>query len=163
MKHHQRIFLARINEVCIGSDCAVDGFGSQETYSRLHHVPGQRYVFSQVMDYLHPSTGGDWAGSKHPGSGCVGLCSRDRFKQLIRGLWRTHFTDDEADALAARFKPVGEPHPAQASDQHGRGVKQPPIMRCTYKARNKSRSGGGVPKVQGPLNVRIVSSTAINS
>ena len=57
----------------------------------------------KVMDYFSVAAGGNAAGGKHPGSGGVGLCSRERFKQLLRGLWRTHFDDGQADSLADRY------------------------------------------------------------
>lgn len=55
------------------------------------------------MDYFSAAAGGNAAGGKHPGSGGVGLCSRERFKQLLRGLWRTHFTEEQAESLADRY------------------------------------------------------------
>lgn len=57
------------------------------------------------MDYFIAITGGDAAGGKFPGSAVVGLCSRERFKQLLKGLWRTHFTDGQVEALARRYPP----------------------------------------------------------
>ncbi|CAM9296741.1 unnamed protein product, partial [Ectocarpus sp. 12 AP-2014] len=59
----------------------------------------------EVMDYLSSAVGGEVAGTKHPGVGSGGLCSRERFQQLLRGLWRAHFTDEEAEALADRYRP----------------------------------------------------------
>ncbi|CBJ31039.1 conserved unknown protein [Ectocarpus siliculosus] len=59
----------------------------------------------EVMDYLSSAVGGEVAGTKHPGMGSGGLCSRERFQQLLRGLWRAHFTDEEAEALADRYRP----------------------------------------------------------
>ena len=55
------------------------------------------------MDYFSVAAGGNAVGGKHPGSGRVGLCSRERFKQLLRGVWRTHFTDGQAESLAGRY------------------------------------------------------------
>ncbi|CAM9155153.1 unnamed protein product [Ectocarpus sp. 4 AP-2014] len=59
----------------------------------------------EVVDYLSSAVGGEVAGTKHPGVGSGGLCSRERFQQLLRGLWRAHFTDEEAEALADRYRP----------------------------------------------------------
>ncbi|CAM9185097.1 unnamed protein product [Ectocarpus sp. 12 AP-2014] len=59
----------------------------------------------EVMDYLSSAVGGEVAGTKHPGVGSGGLCSRERFQQLLRGLWRAHFIDEEAEALADRYRP----------------------------------------------------------
>ncbi|CAM9396924.1 unnamed protein product, partial [Ectocarpus fasciculatus] len=59
----------------------------------------------EVMDYLSSAVGGEVAGTKHPGVGSGGLCSRERFQQLLRGLWRAHFTDEQAEALADRYRP----------------------------------------------------------
>eukprot|EP00903_Cladosiphon_okamuranus_P012495 g11700.t1 len=59
----------------------------------------------EVIDYLTAAVGGGSAGTKHPGSESGGLCSRDRFKQALRGLWRTHFTDEQAEALADQYRP----------------------------------------------------------
>ncbi|CAM9943648.1 unnamed protein product [Scytosiphon promiscuus] len=59
----------------------------------------------KVMDYLSAGAAGEANGTKHAGMGSGGLCSRERFKQLLRGLWRSHFTDEQAQALADRYRP----------------------------------------------------------
>eukprot|EP00752_Nemacystus_decipiens_P004962 g4515.t1 len=59
----------------------------------------------EVIDYLTAAVGGGSSGTKHPASESGGLCSRDRFKQALRGLWRTHFTDEQAEALADQYRP----------------------------------------------------------
>lgn len=70
---------------------------------------------TQVIDYLSAAVGGGSAGTKHPASESGGLCSRDRFKQALRGLWRTHFTDEQAEALADQYRPPVDHSSARVS------------------------------------------------
>lgn len=70
------------------------------------------------MDYFHAAAGGDASGGKHAGSAGVGICSRERFKQLLRGLWRTHFTGEEVESLASLYPP--------SIDYSWAKVRQPP-------------------------------------
>ncbi|CAB1116756.1 unnamed protein product [Ectocarpus sp. CCAP 1310/34] len=71
----------------------------------------------EVMDYLSSAVGGEMTGTKHPGVGSGGLCSRERFQQLLRGLWRAHFTDEEAEALADRYRPPVDYASARGREQ----------------------------------------------
>lgn len=68
-----------------------------------------------MIDYLSAAVGGGSAGTKHPASESGGLCSRDRFKQALRGLWRTHFTDEQAEALADQYRPPVDHSSARVS------------------------------------------------
>lgn len=60
----------------------------------------------QVLDYFYTEENGHVTSTKHQGTASMSACSRERFKQLLRGLWRTHFTDEQVEALADRFKPL---------------------------------------------------------
>ena len=85
------------------------------------------------------AAGGNAAGGKHPGSGGVGLCSRERFKQLLRGLWRTHFTDGQAESLADRYLvSVGDSAAVKVRGGEGETevISYPKIeIKCRHKKR----------------------------
>ncbi|CAM9953786.1 unnamed protein product [Pylaiella littoralis] len=70
----------------------------------------------EVMDYLTEAVGGQAAGTKHPALGSGRLCSRERFKQILRGLWRGHFSDGQAEALADRYRPPVTHSSARTND-----------------------------------------------
>lgn len=90
----------------------------------------------QVTDYFRVVTGGDAAGGKFPGSAEVGLCSRERFKQLLKGLWRTHFTDGQVEALACRYPPSGGSFPVKVKIHEIETCAGPPTFRWSFRLRS---------------------------
>lgn len=82
-----------------------------------------------MMDYFYPAAGGDATGCKHPGAGIVGVCSRERFKQLLKGLWRTHFSGEQVDELATRYAPGRDSESGQARRLALKCLLSPRILR----------------------------------
>ncbi|CAN0405098.1 unnamed protein product [Ascophyllum nodosum] len=79
--------------------------GYESERERLERLLVQEAVARriEVMDYFYAEGGGHVTGSKHPGSVRFGVCSRERFRHLLKGLWRTHLTSEQVATLADRF------------------------------------------------------------
>lgn len=118
--------------------CAVQQGGQVAAYVCEHraclHESG--LPFDQVMDYFRDVTGGDAIGGKFPGSAVVGLCSRERFKQLLKGLWRTHFTDGQVEALARRYPPSGDSFPVKVKMNDIETCAGQPTFWRSFRLRN---------------------------